>query len=69
MTTSLHPPDTAPYSKTSNPTPHTIKEVVPTEPEQMDIKKLDDLSDVINVSKELLSDFDSWACSVLKYQW
>ena len=45
-----------------------IKEM-PTEPEQMDIHILEDLSDLINVPEELLLDFDSWAHSVLDYQW
>ena len=35
----------------------------------MDIKILEDLPDLINVLKELLSDFDSWAHSVIDYQW
>ena len=29
----------------------------------------DDQPDIINVPKELLSDFDSWAHIVLNYQW
>ena len=42
---------------------------VPPEPEQMDIKIPEDLPDLIKVPKELLSDFDSWANSVLEYKW
>ena len=34
----------------------------------MDMEILDDLLDVTDVPKELLSDFDSWAHSVLEYQ-
>ena len=48
--------------------PQPIQEVPP-EPEQMIIKILDDLLDIINVPDKLLSDFDFWAHSVLKYQW
>ena len=36
----------------------------------MDMEILDDLLDIIDVHEELLlSDFDSWAHSVLEYQW
>ena len=52
----------------ATPYPQPIQDVFP-EPEQMDIKILDKLPDVINVPKELSFYFDSWARSVLKYQW
>ena len=42
---------------------------MPQEPEQMDVDILEDLLDLIDVPEELLSDFDSWAHSVLEYQW
>ena len=56
------------------PTPATpplqpIPEEVPPEPEQMDMEILVDLPDIIDVPEEHLSDFDSWAHSVLEYQW
>ena len=35
----------------------------------MNVKILDDLPGVMTVPVELLSDFDSWAHSVLKYKW
>ena len=51
---------------TSPPQPNQAE--VPPELEQMDVEILDDLPDIINIPKELLSDFDSWAHSVLEYQ-
>ena len=42
---------------------------MPPEQEQMDIGIPEDLPDLIDVPDELLSDFDSWAHSVLEYQW
>ena len=53
----------------ASPPPKPIQEEVPPKPEQMDIEILDDLPDIIDVPKELLSDFNSWAHSVLEYQW
>ena len=52
------------------PHPHNpIKWEVPPEPKEMDIKILEDLPYLIDVPEELLSDFDSWAHSMLEYQW
>ena len=48
------------------PPPKSIQEEVSPELEQMDIKVMDDLPNVINIPKELLPDFDSWAHSVLE---
>ena len=45
-----------------------IQEEVLPEPEQMDIKIMDDQPGSINVPEELFSDFDSWVQTVLKYQ-
>ena len=56
-----HPPRSA----AQPPQPNQVE--VPSEPEQMDIKIVDDLLGIINVLKELLSYFDSWAHSVLEY--
>ena len=56
----MHPSDTTPYSQTSNSSPHPIQKEVPPEPEEIDTEILDDLPDIINIPKELLSDFDSW---------
>ena len=39
------------------------------EPEQMNKEIPEDLPDLIDATKELLSDFGSWAHSVLEYQW
>ena len=50
------------------PPPQTIQEELLQEPEPMDIKILDDLLDIIDVPKELFSDFDSWVQSVHQYQ-
>ena len=50
------------------PTPQPDEVKMPPKPEQMDIDIPEDLPHLINVPKELLSDFDSWACSVLDYQ-
>ena len=42
---------------------------MPQESEPMDIDIQEDLPDLISAPEELLSDFDSWAHSVLDYQW
>ena len=65
----MHPPDTMPYSLISNPTPTTYLRRSAPELGKMGTKILDDLPDIINVPEELLSDFDSWAHSMLEYQW
>ena len=56
-----------PRLATLSPQPSQVE--IPPEPEQMDMEILEDLPDLIDVPKELLSDFDSWAHSVLEYQW
>ena len=38
------------------------------EPEHMDIDIPEDIADLIDISKEILSDFDAWAQSILEYQ-
>ena len=55
--------------KPATPSPQPDQVEVPQELEQMDIDIPENLPDIINVPKELLSDFDSWAHSVLEYQW
>ena len=67
--TTVHPPDTLSYSQICYPTPKPFQEEVLPEPEQMDVKILYDLPDIIDVPDELSSDFDPWAHIVLKYQW
>ena len=69
MTKTVHSTDIMPFSQTSNSTPQPIQEEVPPESEQIDIKILGDLQDVTDVPEEHFCDFDSWAHSVLKYQW
>ena len=59
--------DQIPIPATPSPQPDQVE--VPQGLEQMDIKILEDLLDITDVPKELLSDFDSWAHSVLEYQW
>ena len=53
----------------ATPPPQLIQVEVSPEPEQMDVEMQDDVPDVTDIPKELLSDFDSWAHSVLEYQW
>ena len=53
----------------ATPPPQPIQEEVLPEAELVETSILDDLPDVINVPKELTSDFDSWAQSVLGHQW
>ena len=61
----MHLPDTRP----ATPPPQTNQVEMPPEPEQMDKEILEDLPDLINVPKELMSDCLFWAHSVLDYQW
>ena len=42
---------------------------MPPEPENLDIDIPEDIPCLINVPEELLSDFDSWAHSVLENRW
>ena len=51
------------------PLPQPDQVEVSPEPEQMDVDILDNLPDVINVPKELSSDFETWSHSLLEYQW
>ena len=57
-----------PDAQINNPTPQPDQVQMPQEPEQMVIEILEELPDLINVPKEVLSDFDSWAHNVLEYQ-
>ena len=63
--TPVHTPDT----QTSNSTPTAQSSGGTLELEQMDIEIPEDLPDLNDVPEEPLSDFDSWAHSVLEYQW
>ena len=53
----------------TTPAPQPVQEEVLPEGEEMNISILDDLPDDINVPKELYSDLDSWAQSVLGHLW
>ena len=56
-------------SRQATPAPQAGQVEMPQKPEQMNINILENLPDLINVPKELLLDFDSWAQSVLDYKW
>ena len=60
----MHSPDSRP----AIPTPLPYQVEMPPEPEQMDTEIPEDLPDLIDVLKELLSDIDSWAHSLLQNQ-
>ena len=61
----VHSPDT----QASNLTPTIQSSRDTPNPEQIDIGIVEDLPDLIDVHKELLSDFNSWGHSVLGYHW
>ena len=59
----------SPNTQTATPLPQPDQVEMPPEPEHMNLDIPEDIPDLINIPEEILLDFESWAHSVLKYQW